>query len=171
MRERVRREDLEDAAHLTTPEQSTGRQYLVAQKKLMEFIRARPMDVARLMGTEVSRQLVAPQEFAAAVSLAELPVAGQTARSMATLLLGGLACFGAFSLSDRRVASFVIVVYLLSRHGFAVVPRRRATRFPGGHGCHSAHGDWRRVAQLPLEAGTSLTRLADGPTAIQQSSQ
>ena len=112
MRDRVRQEDVEEARLLTTPEASSGRRYLIAQKKLVEFIRGRPMDVARLMALEASRQVTAPQELAAAVLFDRVPAPVRLLGVMATLLLGGLACLGAWSLSDCRVASFVIVVYL-----------------------------------------------------------
>ena len=137
----------------------------------MEFIRARPMDVARLMGTEVSRQLIAPQEFAATVLLGRLPAQVRLLGVLATVLLWALACFGAFSLSDRRVASFVIVVcafYLITGSVSYFVGAR--LRFPADMaasplmaiGAVCLNSRWRR---------TCLTRLADRPTAIQQSSQ
>ena len=67
VRDRVRGEDHASAQRLSTPESLMARRYLVTRAQVAPFVRSHPVDVARLMFTEATRQLLAPQEFAVTV--------------------------------------------------------------------------------------------------------
>ena len=107
-RDRVRREDLASAQRLSTPESLMARRYLVTRAQVASFVRSHPFDIARLMFTEATRQLIAPQEFAVTVFARRPAGVVRAGGVLLTLLLWLLVCVGCYVLPDKRTALFVL---------------------------------------------------------------
>lgn len=116
---RFQRDDRVAADRLATPESHDGRLYLVRRQALAGFIRHAPWAIATLMGSEMIRQLVAPQEFASVIFRRSLSTVERVLWSGLTVMLLAFALLGAVRLvrtglpEPALLAATLVVFFLL----------------------------------------------------------
>jgi hypothetical protein len=106
---RFQRDDRAAADRLVTPQSPDGRLYLVRRQAVVGFVRNAPWGAASLMGSEMIRQLVAPQEFALVVFRGSLSTLERVLCSGLTAILLACALAGAVRLVRAGLAAPVLL--------------------------------------------------------------
>lgn len=125
-----RRDDLAAAERLVTPESIDGRLYVVRRQAVAGFVRDVPWTAAALMGTEMIRQLLAPQEFALVIFRGPLSTAERVLGSGLTVILLAFTVIGVVHLVrvGRAAPALLAVTFWLFFLGTGAISHQVGAR-------------------------------------------